>query len=218
MYHILYKTTNKLTKKYYIGIHSSKVLDDEYLGSGLVLGHSIKKYGRENHVREILELLKTREDLLKRETEVVIEELLKDPLCLNLALGGCGEWKYVNLNKIRSSGFKGKRHSIKNKQHFQKCAQERFNDPVKVEEFKKSFIGKKRQSTAAEMILISPEGKEIKLDVGFEYFCKQNNLPFTIMRAWVNRGKIKFKKKLKKAISKNAENWEIKSAAKYYST
>jgi len=52
VYHIVYKTVNILNNKFYIGVHKSTKLMDEYLGSGKWIGRSIKKYGRENFIRE----------------------------------------------------------------------------------------------------------------------------------------------------------------------
>ena len=71
-------------------MHSTANLNDGYLGTGKRIRASIKRYGRKAHIREILEELPTRQALAKREAEVVNRELLKDPLCLNLKLGGEG--------------------------------------------------------------------------------------------------------------------------------
>lgn len=87
-YHFLYKTTCLVTKKWYIGIHSTDKIEDGYLGSGRRLHLSVKKYGKENHIREILEFFKSREELCKKEVEVVTSSLLRDELCMNLIVGG----------------------------------------------------------------------------------------------------------------------------------
>ena len=44
-YYILYETTNLINGKNYRGIHKTSKLEDGYLGSGLALEKSIKKYG-----------------------------------------------------------------------------------------------------------------------------------------------------------------------------
>jgi hypothetical protein len=89
-YHYIYKTTCVITNKYYIGMHSAVKLNDGYLGSGKIIRRSIRKYGKDSHILEILEFCETREVLPKRESEIVNAELLKDPLCINLRLGGAG--------------------------------------------------------------------------------------------------------------------------------
>ena len=97
-YHFIYKITNKMNDKFYIGIHSTYNLDDGYLGSGKIIRYSIKKYGKENHSMEILEFFKDREHLLDGESKIVNEDLLKDPLCINLQLGGNNGWGIINGN------------------------------------------------------------------------------------------------------------------------
>lgn len=89
-YHFIYKTTNLLSGKYYIGMHSTHDLDDGYLGSGNRLRRAIKKYGEENFIREIIEFCDTREELRLRESEVVnLDEIAKEN-CMNLKVGGEG--------------------------------------------------------------------------------------------------------------------------------
>lgn len=89
-YHYIYKTTCNVNGKYYIGMHSCSNLEDGYMGSGKKLRRSLNKHGIENHTKEILEFLNDRESLKKREAEIINEELIQDPLCMNLQLGGGG--------------------------------------------------------------------------------------------------------------------------------
>lgn len=88
MYYILYKTTNLINNKIYIGIHQTNKLDDNYLGSGTVLIHAIKKYGKENFKREILELCNSYNELTELEKKYVNEEFLIDKNNYNLKTGG----------------------------------------------------------------------------------------------------------------------------------
>lgn len=89
-HHIIYKTTCLVTGRYYVGMHSTDDLNDTYLGSGLRLLRSVKKYGADQHHREILEDLPTREAASEREKELITEEMRADPECLNCGAGGLG--------------------------------------------------------------------------------------------------------------------------------
>ena len=88
-YHYIYKIT-RFDGKYYIGMHSTDNLDDGYFGSGKLITRSIKKHGIEKHRKEILEFVESRISLKERERELVNEEIINDPLCMNLKLGGSG--------------------------------------------------------------------------------------------------------------------------------
>ena len=48
----IYKTTNNITKEYYIGLNTTS--NPKYLGSGVEIKKQIKKYGKENFTKEIL--------------------------------------------------------------------------------------------------------------------------------------------------------------------
>lgn len=89
-YHFIYKTTNLLSGRYYIGMHSTDNLDDSYLGSGNRLRLAIRKHGRKNFIREIIEFCETRNELRKRESEIVNLEEVAKKNCMNLAVGGEG--------------------------------------------------------------------------------------------------------------------------------
>ena len=53
----IYKTTNLSNGKQYIGSHDGDPFDS-YIGSGKLIIKAIKKYGRGNFIREILEKCK----------------------------------------------------------------------------------------------------------------------------------------------------------------
>lgn len=88
--HYIYKTTCNVTGRWYVGMHSTCNENDGYIGSGLRLRRSIRKYGVENHTKEILEYCNTREELVLREIEIVNSDLIQDDLCMNLKCGGIG--------------------------------------------------------------------------------------------------------------------------------
>lgn len=90
-YHFIYKTTNLLSGRYYYGMHSSDILEDDYLGSGTYLRLAINKHGKKNFTREILEFCKSRKELKSREANIVTLQEVANKDCMNLRVGGSGE-------------------------------------------------------------------------------------------------------------------------------
>lgn len=90
MFHLIYKII-RTDGKFYIGVHSTNNMHDTYMGSGIHIQRSIKKHGREKHVREILEICNSREDAFGREAEIVNADMLLDPQCMNKTIGGNGD-------------------------------------------------------------------------------------------------------------------------------
>jgi len=109
--HFIYKTTNLLTGRYYIGMHSTDDLEDGYLGSGKRLRYSVRKYGKQNHQREVLEFVGSREELRDREKEIIsLDEIAKED-CMNLVEGGQGGFT-IEQQKL---GAKAKNEKHKDK-------------------------------------------------------------------------------------------------------
>lgn len=110
--HYIYKTTCNVTGRWYIGMHSTINLEDGYMGSGVRLRRSIRKYGVENHTKEILEFFPTRELLVEAEKKVITPDMVMDENCMNLREGGTGGWVNDEV-QLRCSIAGGKKSSAK---------------------------------------------------------------------------------------------------------
>lgn len=113
MFYTVYKITNLVNNKIYVGLHVTNDLDDDYLGSGKQIQAAVKKYGRENFKREYIKICKTSEEMYNLEAEIVNEDFVKDSNTYNMKTGGTGSWYHVNANpekykQIRSESAKRK--------------------------------------------------------------------------------------------------------------
>lgn len=95
-YYTVYQVTNKINGKVYIGTHKTRDLDDEYMGSGVLIGRAIEKYGVGNFFKEILHVYDNPDDMYVREAELVNDEFLSEANTYNVMEGGKGGWDYVN--------------------------------------------------------------------------------------------------------------------------
>lgn len=114
MHYYLYEIRNNIDGKIYIGVHKTKVLDDGYMGSGLIIKRAIEKHGVVNFTKTILETFETQEEMFAREKEIVTEEFLLREDTYNLRRGGYGGWDY--LNKTGKNLRTGMIHSEESKE------------------------------------------------------------------------------------------------------
>ena len=103
MFYTIYKTTNNINGKYYIGKHKTQDLDDNYLGSGKILKRAIEKHGIDNFTKAYLFIFDNEEDMNNKENEIVSEEFIKEDTNYNLKIGGEGGWDYINDNNLSYS-------------------------------------------------------------------------------------------------------------------
>ena len=175
----VYKVTNKLNNKYYIGVHKTTNPNDSYLGSGLAILAAIKKHGRQNFVKEILFVFDNAKEAFEKEIELTSDFRRNDTY--NMRVGGVGGFtieqsrKGISLIPKGTASKAGKRCvELKAGYHSQTKAQLSENGRrgglahkgrEKTEEHKenlrRSLTGKKRPVEVCERIRLAKLGKKL---------------------------------------------------------
>lgn len=164
-HYFIYKTTCLVNNKIYIGCHATNNLDDGYLGSGKLLFAAIKKYGKENFTREILETFSNPEDMFDRERILVNEDLISSGISYNLVIGGSGGFKVQDIDgwksKLKSSRkgrtpFKGGSHSDESKRKISEAGKGR---PAWNKGLLGTWAGKTHSEESKRKISISKKGQ-----------------------------------------------------------
>ena len=109
--HYIYRITNKVNGKTYIGQHEYRKLNDNYMGSGKRLWEAYRKYGLENFEKQILVFnisKKEHADLLEKTFIASEREKIGIRNCYNISDGGNGGNLGEEVNKKISEAMKGK--------------------------------------------------------------------------------------------------------------
>lgn len=104
-YGYIYKTTNLINNKFYIGQRKGK-FNNNYLGSGTILKRAIRKYGKENFKVDILSFVNDKKELNKLEKIFIdkYRKILGRNNLYNMSDGGDGgsTIKFHKINCICS--------------------------------------------------------------------------------------------------------------------
>lgn len=99
---VIYKTTNLLNNKFYIGKDEKN--NPKYLGSGKILKLAISKHGIENFKKEILEVCSNKKQLEEQE-KFWIDKLSATTLGYNITEGGTGgQTKFKKIYQFDKNG------------------------------------------------------------------------------------------------------------------
>lgn len=183
----LYKVTNKLNGRYYVGVHKSDNIEtDPYMGSGRAIRRAIMKYGISNFYREILAEFDCEELAYFAESEIVDSYFVNMSETYNMTAGGKGGWSHVdskgdnNWMRYRSADDK-KKHSksvSESRKSSERCRKS------SIENFKKASAARTGSKDSVETI----EKRKMSL----RQFYEQND---SVLKG------IKFKETHKKALS-----------------
>jgi len=141
----IYKITNKINSKQYIGLYTKTVEEStNYYGSGKLIGKAIKKYGKDNFTKEILERDITDKKYLNDREIYWIAKYDTFNNGYNLTKGGQGNLGRVTSEETKRkiiASLKGYTHSEERRKKISEKAKGRVRGPH-TEEFKKNLSEK----------------------------------------------------------------------------
>ena len=135
MNYIVYKTSWNQElfpgkKGFYYGVHNGA--DENYRGTNCKVDAILNKHGVEALDRKTLMGNLTKEEAYELEEFIVDEEMIKNPDCWNLRVGGCGGFPpfYGEDNPAYGKGaFTGKKHSETTKEKM-RVARKKQSPPI----------------------------------------------------------------------------------------
>ncbi len=177
--YILYKTTNLVTDKFYIGKHKQEGSEfDGYLGSGVVIRRAIAKYGKENFVRETLATFTNEQECYLAEKKFLAEHWTDDQ-CYNLESGGRG----------------GKTVSAESKKRMSDAAKARVRQPHTKETRQK--ISARRQANASPGMSGRKHSEETKQKMAEAAKGRRHNVETRAKMSQNMKGRVPWNKGLK---------------------
>jgi hypothetical protein len=106
MHYTVYKITNNINQKEYVGVHSTYNPNDNYMGSGERIKKAIKKYGKENFSKDIIFYAVSKDIMYWIERMIVDVDYVNDENTYNMTIGGLGrtiDYTYKDSSKTKIS-------------------------------------------------------------------------------------------------------------------
>ena len=154
MFYTIYKVTNTINGKIYIGKHQTQNMNDNYMGSGKTIREAIKKYGKDSFVKEILFVFNNEAEMNECEKSIITEEFVNRADTYNIGIGGEG-----------GPHFKGRKHTLETRQKITESNLNREHGPYTGERLKKRIADNKnpeRRKKVSEGLKGKPKTPEHK--------------------------------------------------------
>lgn len=178
IHYLIYKTTNLINGKIYIGQHKTKNLNDGYIGSGIELRKAIELFGIDNFKTEILFDFDNFKDMDDKERELVNEEFVAREDTYNIIPGGLDEIHHVcGESRARANRTRWKNLSKEQRKHYMEAAKlastgrhrpmderKRISSSLKMtykqDPSKKGMLGKHHSKESKHKMSLSHRGKK----------------------------------------------------------
>jgi group I intron endonuclease len=186
---IIYKVTNKVNGKIYIGQTVSNLehrISQHFCAKKSYFHNALHKYGRENFEWKIIEYCESKEEMNEMEFHYIKQyNSVEDGY--NLTYGGEGNYghkfnkafckKQSDLKKaLYKSGWK---HPMLGRNHTKESIK-KMSKAVSGKRHNRYGVVGPENPASKEFIITDPLGREFKIK-GLKYFCENNNLQFTVM-------------------------------------
>ena len=123
----VYKITNSINGKYYIGVHKTTNPNDSYYGSGKAIKEAIAKHGKENFLKEILLITENKNEAYDLERNLTID--YSDRNNYNMKLGGIGGFDASNSKMgYKAAAFTKEMLSENGKKNVKKFTKEQLSE------------------------------------------------------------------------------------------
>jgi hypothetical protein len=184
---VIYKTTNTVNNKWYIGKDEKN--NPDYLGSGTLLRRAIAKYGKESFKKEILAEASTKEELAELERIIIAEHnAVEDKMAYNIAAGGRGGNTIAGFSEEEREEFcrkikvrmKIRSDEAKVRRAERKAAKPPFRHPPRSEECRRKI---------SEAQLGSKRSEEVKLQMSKSRTGIKRSQKFCETQSRIRKGK-----------------------------
>ena len=219
---IIYKTTNLINGKIYVG--KDKKNNPEYLGSGILITKAFKKYGIENFKKETLETCLNKQHLNEREVYwIKLLNSTNKEIGYNITKGGDGGDIFNYLSEegklkqrlLASKTAQGSRHGFKTSKFLgvrkTKCGNFSVYFRYMKQVFKRTVIDELFAATIYDQLVVWKHGLDVER-INFpalkqEYLLNQSNF----IKWFVSPKPKNYKYRYICISKKDACNYEIKS-------
>lgn len=119
MYGYIYKTTNTINDKIYIGQHKSTFFNPKYKGSGVLIRRAFNEYGKNNFKVELIESCETQDEMNTKEKYYInLFNSMNKEIGYNITQGGQDRF------------FTGQTHTLETKLKMSEKAKQRPHPPT----------------------------------------------------------------------------------------
>ena len=152
MKHLVYITANLVNGKQYVGDHSTENINDSYKGSGLLILRAIKKYGKENFEREILEICESKQEAFNKQEKYINFFNTLKPIGYNISPKGGHNVKNCFSEESKRKISESLKKTYKEKPELIENLREKATGRILSEEVKLTLKGRKSHRKGLSLV------------------------------------------------------------------